>query len=182
MAHDLSRAPVSATDLYTADECVAGGRHDEVGCEIWSTLGRRPGDDSGVAIPHDFTLEQRVVMITALEEGYLNEVIMGYGARLRWAETASTLNPCLWSAQEVAQRIPHFVAVVTDMIERDLISIREPENGVWDDAPSLTCSEVDVALSDPATWIWDVAVPENNRMIMVMTTDHGDRVVGRLPS
>ena len=129
--------------------------------------------------PAGFTPEQNAVMIITVEEGYLNEVITHYGARLRWAETGSTRNPCALDEEQQRALIPVFTAVVTDLIERDLIEIREPVNGVWDDAPPLTPTEVEAVLADPTTWIWNATDPDQNRMVMLMTTDHGDQVIGR---
>jgi hypothetical protein len=132
-----------------------------------------------MSIPTDFTPEQIAIMVITIEEGYLNEVIPEYNARMRGLDTGSALQIIPVDEEQTRPLIPHFIAVVTDMIERDLIEIREPDDGVWDDAVSLSRAEVDVVLTDPATWIWSVTEPEKNRMVMLMTTNHGDQVIGR---
>jgi hypothetical protein len=67
--------------------------------------------------------------------------------------------------------------VVLDMIERGLIEIREPPDAVWDNAVPLTKAEVDATLADPRTWLW--SAEGDNRMVMTMTTDYADRLIGR---
>lgn len=63
------------------------------------------------------------------------------------------------------------------MIERGLIEIREPHDAVWDNAPALTLAEINAVLADSRTWIW--SADGDNRMVMTMTTDDADRVLGR---
>lgn len=59
------------------------------------------------------------------------------------------------------------------MIERALIEIREPLDGDWDSAPSLTPAEISAILDDPRTWVW--SADGNNRMVMLMTTGYADK-------
>jgi hypothetical protein len=118
-------------------------------------------------------------MVITIEEGYLNEVIPEIQRACAGTSTGSSLQIIPMGGEQTRPLIPDFIAVVTDLIERDLIDIREPDDGVWDNAVSLSRVEVDVVLADPATWIWSVTEPGKNRMVMLMTTNHGDQVIGR---
>ena len=87
----------------------------------------------------------------------------------------------MFSGDEAAIRalIPRFTAVVVDMIKRGLVEIREPADMVWDHAPPMSDADIHDALTDPATWIW--GADGDNRMVMLMTTDHTDALLGRRP-
>jgi hypothetical protein len=63
------------------------------------------------------------------------------------------------------------------MIHQDLVEIREPHDGVWDHAPAKTEAQTQEALSDPDAWVWTHG--EAKRMVMLMTTEHADRLIGR---
>ncbi len=129
---------------------------------------------SPVTIWDDMTAEERVVMITAIEEAYLNGVI---GDFLGHAEHGGAVWLFSSDTNEIQALIPRFTTVVRDMIDRGLIEIREPPDGVWDNAPPLTTAEINAALADPRTWLW--SAEGDNRMVMTMTTDHADRLIGR---
>jgi hypothetical protein len=62
------------------------------------------------------------------------------------------------------------------VIERDLIEIGEPADGVWAHAPPTSEAKVHEALTDPDTWIWTEG--EVKRMVMLMTTDRADALLG----
>lgn len=91
----------------------------------------------------------------------------------------STVGPSGSSATTDAIRalVPQFAATVRDMIERALIEIREPLDGDWDSAPSLTPAEVSAILDDPRTWVW--SADGGNRMVVLMTADYADQLIGR---
>jgi hypothetical protein len=127
-----------------------------------------------VTLWDDLSREEQRVLVNALEEGWLNCIIGDY---LGHAES----NGAVWifSSDVAAIRslIPRFTAVVRDMVERDLIDVREPGDGGWDLAESLTGRELDEVMADPKTWIWS---PDgDNRMVSLLTTDHADRLLGR---
>jgi hypothetical protein len=122
----------------------------------------------------EMTREERAVMITAIEEGYLNGVI---GDFLGHAEHGGAVWIFSSDASAIRALIPQFTEIVRDMIERGLIEIREPADGDWDHAPSLTTAEIDAVLADPRTWIW--SADGDNRMVMTMTTDYADQLIGR---
>jgi hypothetical protein len=42
---------------------------------------------------------------------------------------------------------------VLDMIEHGLIEIREPHDGIWNNAAPLAMTEIDAVLADPRTWL-----------------------------
>ena len=122
----------------------------------------------------DLTAEKRVVMITAIEEACLNGVI---GDFLGHAEHGGAVWIFGSNAEAIRALIPRFTAVVRDMIERGLIEIREPADRVWAGAPPLTAAEINAVLADPRTWLW--SADGDNRMVMAMTTDYADRLIGR---
>jgi len=128
-----------------------------------------------VTIWDDLTAEERVVMITAIEEAYLNGVI---GDFLGHAEHGGAVWIFGSDAEAIRALIPRFTAVVRGLIERGLIEIREPADaGAWDNASSLTTAEISAVLADPRTWLW--SADGDNRMVMTMTTDYADRLIGR---
>jgi hypothetical protein len=114
------------------------------------------------------------VMINALEEAYLNGVI---GDFLGHAEQGGAVWMFSNDPDAIRALIPRFAEVVLDMIERDLIEIREPFDGVWDHAPPMSGEDIREALADPDTWIWTDGAAK--RMVMLMTTDHADVLLGR---
>jgi hypothetical protein len=67
--------------------------------------------------------------------------------------------------------------VVRELIDRDLVEIREPCNSIFDDAPELDDWEVDEVLADPGTWLR--APGSVNRMVMLMPTSRADRLISR---
>jgi hypothetical protein len=122
----------------------------------------------------ELTPEERRVMIGAIEEAWLNGVI---GDFLGHAERGGAIWSFSNDPEAISALIPRFTAVVLDMIERDLIEIREPADGVWDHAPPMSEVQVHEALADPDTWIWTEG--EAKRMVMLMTTDRADALLGR---
>jgi hypothetical protein len=119
--------------------------------------------------------EERVVMITAIEEAYLNGVI---GDFLGHAEHGGAVWIFGSDAEAIRALVPRFTGVVRDMIERGLIEIREPADAeAWDNAPPMTAAEINAALADPRTWLW--SADGDNRMVMTVTTDYADRLIGR---
>ena len=121
------------------------------------------------------------VMYVAMTQGYLNQAIAEYGARISWAEAGSTLVPSRLTLEQMRELVPQFAAVAADLIDRDMIEIREPLDCSWDDAPRLSRADIDAVLADPATWLWSVDRPEDNRMIWALTTDHADRLLAQRP-
>lgn len=111
-------------------------------------------------------------MVTAIEESYLNGVI---GDFLGHAERGGAVWVFSNDADAIQALIPQFTGTVRRMIERALIEIREPLDGDWDSAPSLTPAEISAILDDPRTWIW--SADGNNRMVMLMTTDYADQLI-----
>ncbi|EWM15502.1 hypothetical protein [Kutzneria sp. 744] len=118
--------------------------------------------------------EEYWVMINTIEEAYLNGVISDF---LGHSERGGTV----WipGADEEAIRalIPRFRRVVRDLIDRDLVEIREPCNAIFDEAPELDDHEVDEVLADPGTWVR--AHGSVNRMVMLMPTARADRMISR---
>jgi len=112
------------------------------------------------------------VMINAVEEDYLNCVIADYLGNAEHRSVVWTFN-----TNEIRGLIPRFAAVVLDMIQRDLIEIRDTAGGDWDDAPPMSEAELREALADPGTWMWTEGGA--GRMVMLMTTDRADVLLGR---
>jgi hypothetical protein len=84
------------------------------------------GHDRRVAVWDELTLEQYAVMVNAMEEAYLNNVMDEYGMRLRWAKTGNCRHPSDLTDEARRQLIPHFATVVADLIDRGWLEIREP--------------------------------------------------------
>lgn len=120
----------------------------------------------------ELTPEQYAVLIGAIEEVYLNAVIYEHNFQVHRVVTDGAVVAPPISEAEVRSLIPHFAQVVTDLIERDWIEIREPHDGVWDNGVPMTAEQVAATLADPDTWIWDE--DGGRRMVMLMTTDRWD--------
>ncbi|MEZ0113230.1 hypothetical protein ABH920_007260 [Catenulispora sp. EB89] len=118
-----------------------------------------------------------VIMYVAMTQGYLNEAITHYGARISWAEAGNTHIGNRLTFEQMQALVPQFAASAADLINRDMIEVREPLDGNWDDAPQLSRAEIDAVLADPATWLQSPDTHENIRMIWVLTTDHADRLI-----
>lgn len=113
-------------------------------------------------------------MIHALEESYLNDVIPDF---LGHTEADGAVRIFKNDPEAVRLLIPKFAEVVSNMIRRDLIEIREPVSGIWHDAPPMSKAAIEETLADPDTWLWDEDMA--NRMVMLMTTETVDRLLGR---
>ena len=120
----------------------------------------------------ELTPEQRAVMINAVEETYLNGVVYDYNFQVHRVVTDGAVTAPPISEAVVRSLIPHFAQVVADLIERDWIEIREPDDGVWNNAEPMTAEQIAATLADPDTWIWDE--DGGRRMVMLMTTDRWD--------
>jgi hypothetical protein len=136
--------------------------------------GRHGWHDDGVSVWDELTPEQYAVMINAMEQAYLNGVIYEYNLRVNGQRIEHALIAPRFPDHEVRSLIPRFAEVVADLLANGWIEIREPYNGVWEEATSLTQTEIAAILADPRTWTWDVK--GDNRMVMLMTTDHWDQV------
>jgi hypothetical protein len=136
--------------------------------------GRQGWHALAVTLWNGLTPEERTVLINAIEEGYLNGVI---GDFLGHAEHGGAVWMFSNDADAIRALIPRFTAAVLDMIKEGLIEIREPVDGVWDRASPMSETEVREALADPDTWIWTAG--EAKRMVMLMTTDRADVLLGR---
>jgi hypothetical protein len=111
-------------------------------------------------------------MINALEEAYLNGVAYDYNFQVHRVVTDGAVTAPPISEAEVRSLIPRFAQVVADLIERDWIEIREPHDGVWNNAAPMTAEQIAATLTDPDTWIWNE--DGGRRMVMLMTTDRWD--------
>ncbi|GIH21681.1 hypothetical protein [Rugosimonospora africana] len=124
----------------------------------------------------ELTAEQYTVMINAVEEAYLNGVVYEYNRRVNGqVKVGDVLVARPISEDTVRSLIPRFAGVVADLLAMGWIEIREPHNGVWDEAAVMTEAEIASALADPDTWISHV--DGDNRMVMLMTTDRWDQLV-----
>jgi hypothetical protein len=145
-----------------------------------SATGGLPGRIVGVTTWDELTLEQYAVMVTAFEEAYLVNVMSEYGMRLQWAKTGDCTRSSNLDDDAMQRLIPHFAAVVADMIGRGWIEVREPWTGDWDDADPMTPAQQRDALHDPASWL--STLDGTHRMVMLMRTDEWDRLTQRAPT
>jgi hypothetical protein len=106
-----------------------------------------------VSVWDELTPEQYAVMLNAIEEAYLNGVIYEYNLRVTGQRIGDALVASPISEDTVRSLIPRFAEVVADLLAKGWIEIREPHNGVWDDAASLTDAEIAATVADPKTWI-----------------------------
>src|SRR4051794_19350116 len=113
-------------------------------------------------------------MINTIEGAYLNGVISDF---LGHSERCGTVWIPSTDEEAIKRLIPRFRRVVRDLIDRDLVEIREPCNAIFDEAPELDDGEVDEVLADPGTWL--KAPGSVNRMVMLMPTARADRLISR---
>jgi hypothetical protein len=121
------------------------------------------------------TLEQYSVMICALEEALLDNVLDEYGMRLRHAKTGDPRLPSKLTDEDKAELVPHFAPVVFEMFRAGWIEIRETPNMNWDEGTSIIEEEMSGVLNDPEVWIKG---PEGSRrMVMILRTGIWDDLV-----
>lgn len=113
-------------------------------------------------------------MINTFEEAYLHGVIADY---LGHAERGGTVWVASNDVEAIRDLVPVFRRVVQDLIDRDLVEIREPGNAIWDDAPKLDDAEITAVLADPMTWL--KCTGSINRMVMLMPTTRAERLYGQ---
>jgi hypothetical protein len=105
------------------------------------------------------TAEERVVMITALEEAFLYDAIADF---LGTTSMGGAVHIFSNDADAIRAEIPRFREIVLDLIDRKLTEIRETPDLDWDAAAPMTRGEILAALADPYAWIW-TAVPAGTR-------------------
>ncbi|BCB74470.1 hypothetical protein GCM10022251_73930 [Phytohabitans flavus] len=120
----------------------------------------------------ELTLEQYAVMIAAIEEAYLVDVMDEYGMRLQWAKTGDRGRSSNLDDDAKRRLVPHFATVVADMVTRNWIEVREPNSGNGDDAEPMTPAQLHDALHDPTSWLG--TLDSTHRMVMLMRTDEWD--------
>ncbi|WP_027341422.1 hypothetical protein [Hamadaea tsunoensis] len=125
---------------------------------------------------HELTPQQYAVMVNAVEEACLNQVIYEFHARRFWRANGgvTSVAPPPMTEEELRSLIPQFAEVVADLIARGWIEIREPWMP-WDDSPTMTAQEIAQTLGDPDTWICDEQ--GGRRMVGLMTTVRWDSLV-----
>jgi hypothetical protein len=133
-----------------------------------------------VTVWDELTLEQYAVMITAVEEAYLVNVMDEYAMRLQRAKTGDRTRSSNLDDDAKRRLIPRFAAVVADMIDRDWIEMREPWTGNGGDAEPMTPAQPHDALHDSASWLG--TLDGTHRMVMLMRTDEWDRLTQRTPT
>ncbi len=121
----------------------------------------------------DLTAEEYFVMLNTMEQAYLHGVIADY---LGHSERCGAVWVPSGDEAAIEELVPTFRTVVHDLIERDLVEIREPGTALWDNAPELDDREVTEVLADPASWIKSTG--SANRMIMLMPTPRAERLLG----
>jgi hypothetical protein len=130
-------------------------------------------EDRAVAFWDELSREEVVVMNNALEEAWLTGVI---GDFLGHPEADGAVWVFNTDPDAIRPLIPRFAAIVKDMVARDLIELVPTERyNDWPHHVPMTDAEIDTALADPDTWVSDDAIGP----IMLMTTDHADRLMGR---
>lgn len=125
----------------------------------------------------ELTPEQYAVMIGAVEEAYLNDVIYEYNLRVNGVKDGNAVVAPPISEVTVRSLIPRFAGMVEGLINLGWVEIRESADGVWDHAAPITAEQIASTLVDPDTWIWDEH--GGRRMVMLLTTDRWDALVGR---
>jgi hypothetical protein len=105
-------------------------------------------------------------MVHADEGACLNEVIayfLGHEHGHSWVYG----NDC----EAIAALIPAFAAIVSNLIRRGLVEIRElpAPASQWEDAPLLESALIPDVLADPHTWI--PARGQPHRHVMIAKTD-----------
>jgi hypothetical protein len=95
--------------------------------------------------------EQYAVMINAVDEAALVDVMDEYRARIRWAEAGSTLVGSDLTDDDKRALMPRFAAIVADMVSRGWIELAD---GLpTPDSRILNPAEIAEALRDSYTWI-----------------------------
>lgn len=120
------------------------------------------------------TPEQRAVMVNAVEESFLVNVLDEWRARALWADTGSTLTSSDLDDAAQRQLIPRFALVVADLITRGWIELSELQGGTAEPVP-LSGRALRAVLNDPDSWVRRSDL--RHRLIELITTDRWDQHV-----
>jgi hypothetical protein len=123
------------------------------------------------------TPEQYAIMISAVDQAALVDVMDEYSARIRWAEAGSTLVGSNLTDDDKRGLMPRFAAIVADMVSRGWIQLTD---GLpTPDSHLLNPAEIGEALRDPYTWIR--REDEAYRLVGVFVGEAWDELVKRDP-
>jgi hypothetical protein len=111
-------------------------------------------------------------MITAHEEGQLIHVLDAWRARIRWAETGTTLTPSDLTDDMKRELLPTFAPIVAYLVGRGVLMVKEYVED-QDRFEVLAGERLRVALRDPACWIWRMDMCF--RFLKLTTTDAWER-------
>jgi len=120
------------------------------------------------------TLDQQAVMVNAVEEGFLIDVLDEWRARILWAETGSTLTGSDLDDSAKRQLIPRFARVVAELVGCRWIELNQLRDG----APELVLLSgpvLQAVLDDPDSWVRRSDL--RHRLIGLVTTDRWDQLV-----
>lgn len=124
---------------------------------------------SGPSKWQSLTQEEQAVMEKAIIEGDLIEVMSRWRAAQRWRETGTTTVGSDLTDQDKVRLVPRFSEAVNRLVDAGWLTVTE-----WvDDVPSsLSGDNLQQALDDPRSWVWDIDL--DFRVIRLVTTDAWD--------
>lgn len=107
----------------------------------------------------DLTSEQQCVLLNAVEEAYLFDVLNECAPGLDWPDRLP--------------HVPRLAAIVDDFIERGLVVLDRDSDEPGAEAPvDIPADQAHAVLADPANW-WS---PDGVRPIALAATDAGRKV------
>jgi hypothetical protein len=115
----------------------------------------------------ELSAEEQRLLLNAWEEGYLFGVI---GDFLGHAEHGGAMWVGSQDKEAITGLIPRFREVVTSMVERGLVEVRDTPTGDADDGVPLGGAELQAALEDPDVWMYR---EDRVRMLALTLTEAG---------
>lgn len=103
----------------------------------------------------DLTADQRCVLLNAVEEAYLSDVLNECAPGLDWPDRLPS--------------VPHLAEVVQDFIDKGLVTLYRDAEEVGQPPIDIPVDQAPAILGDPANW-WS---PDGVRPIALAPTDEG---------
>jgi hypothetical protein len=103
----------------------------------------------------DLTAEQRCVLLNAVEESYLSDVLNECAPGMDWPDRLPS--------------VPHLAQIVHDFIDKGLITLYRNSGEVGQPFIDIPADQAQAILEDPANW-WS---PDGVRPIALAPTDDG---------
>jgi len=120
------------------------------------------------------TDEQYAIMIAAAEEASVSNILDGFRARQRWAETGSKLTPSDLDADAKRALVPRFAQVLGEMVTDGWVDLYR--GFAVPGSVKLAGDDLTAVINDPRSWLKEI---DDAQLVGMTTGDEWDRITGR---